>query len=177
LCLSVGLGPAQTICPNGSAQLSATGGVAYQWSPATGLSNIFSSNPIANPTVSTTYCVTVTDVSGCTGVGCTVVNVENNLAPNAGPDQTICRNSSAQLTASGGTSYQWSPTIGLNNAFINNPIATPSTTTTYCVTVTDATGCTGIDCVTIAVDNNSNPNAGLDQMVCNGGSTQLQLFE
>lgn len=37
--------------------------------------------------------------------------------------------------------YSWNPATGLSNPNINNPVATPATTTTYTVTLTDSTGC------------------------------------
>jgi hypothetical protein len=42
-----------------------------------------------------------------------------------------------QLMASGGLSYKWTPTEGLSNAYIRNPIAKPASTTTYTVYITD----------------------------------------
>jgi hypothetical protein len=48
------------------------------------------------------------------------------------------------LTASGGSgsgyTYLWSPATGLNDATLANPTASPTSTTTYAVTVTDASG-------------------------------------
>jgi len=46
----------------------------------------------------------------------------------------ICRGESIQLQASGANSYQWTPTTGLNNPNIANPIASPTQTTTYTIT-------------------------------------------
>src|SRR5687767_10711010 len=49
-----------------------------------------------------------------------------------------CAGVSYQLNATPGyTSYSWSPTTGLNNPSIPNPIATPSVTTTYTVTISN----------------------------------------
>lgn len=48
-----------------SIQLNASGGVSYSWSPATGLSSTTIANPAARPSVTTTYTVTVTNISGC----------------------------------------------------------------------------------------------------------------
>jgi gliding motility-associated-like protein len=48
---------------------------------------------------------------------------------------TLCLGQSTQVSVAGGSSYQWSPTTGLSNPTIANPIATPLTTTTYSVTV------------------------------------------
>jgi hypothetical protein len=58
---------------------------------------------------------------------------------------------SAQLNASGGVSYLWSPATGLSDLTIPNPVASPSSTTVYTVTVTDANGCIDSDDVTVEV--------------------------
>ena len=49
------------ICPGESAQLEATGGTEYIWSPSVGLSDSSIANPVASPPVSTLYTVTVRD--------------------------------------------------------------------------------------------------------------------
>ncbi len=75
---------------------------------------------------------------------------------NAGEDVTInCTNTTAQLTATGGVSYSWSPAAGLSATNIANPIANPTATTTYTVTVTGANGCTATDDVKVTVDKTS----------------------
>ena len=112
----------------------ASGGVSYAWSPSTGLNNSNTAAPLATVTTTTTYCVTVTDASGCTGVDCMTLSVNDPVIANAGVDVTICENESTGLNATGGSSYRWSPTNGLSNANIASPIATPTFTTNYCVT-------------------------------------------
>jgi gliding motility-associated-like protein len=54
-----------------------------------------------------------------------------------GPSGTtrICEGEQVQLNASGGTSYSWSPAVGLSSTSAANPIASPTSTTTYRVTV------------------------------------------
>jgi len=54
---------------------------------------------------------------------------------NAGEGDTICIGESTQLNASGSQNgaYTWTPTTGLSNPDIANPIAIPNTTTTYTV--------------------------------------------
>jgi gliding motility-associated-like protein len=46
-------------------------------------------------------------------------------------DTTLCRNSNIQLNALSALSYCWSPSIGLSNSTVANPIASPLVTTTY----------------------------------------------
>lgn len=64
----------------------------------------------------------------------------------------ICPTGSANLTASGATSYVWSPTTGLSCSTCPNPVATPASTTTYTVTGTTG-GCSNDSYITIDVDN------------------------
>ncbi len=70
---------------------------------------------------------------------------------------SICAGSSSQLNInlSGGLAphtYQWSPTTGLSNPALPYPVATPASTTTYYVTVTDNLGTTATSNVTVTVN-------------------------
>ncbi len=56
-------------------------------------------------------------------------------------------------------SYSWSPAAGLTDAGIQNPIASPTETTTYTVTYTNGDGCTATDQVMVTVDCNTAPVA------------------
>ncbi len=67
------------------------------------------------------------------------------------PDTVICKGQSIQLEASGGIEYLWSPSTGLNDSTIANPIATPTETTTYTLTTRNAGGCTQELTTTITV--------------------------
>jgi len=58
--------------------------VNYSWSPAAGLSDPAIKNPMANPSVTTTYTLTVTTAGGCTdSADITVTVIENVIIPNA----------------------------------------------------------------------------------------------
>ena len=59
--------------------------------------------------------------------------------PNLGPDKQVCTGHSITLTASGGGSYVWNVAPPNTTASIT---VTPSTATTYMVTVTSVQGCT-----------------------------------
>ncbi|MFK7982956.1 MAG: gliding motility-associated C-terminal domain-containing protein, partial [Saprospiraceae bacterium] len=166
-------GPDQTTCAGGTVQLTANGGATYNWSPTFGLNNPNIANPTLTPIATTTYTVTSTTAEGCTGTDQVTVFVNNAVQVNAGANQTVCAGGTAQLSASGGISYSWSPTFGLSNPNIANPTVTPIATTTYTVTVRTAGGCTVTDQVTVAVGNTATVNAGADQRICSGGSAFL----
>ena len=61
----------------------------------------------------------------------------NSFSISASPTSgSICPGETINLSASGATTYSWSPSNGLSNATIANPIASPAITTTYIVTGT-----------------------------------------
>lgn len=66
------------ICLGESTVIGAIGGVAYSWSPAAGLNSTTVSQPVASPTVSTTYQVDITDAGGCVGTFLVQVDVDTN---------------------------------------------------------------------------------------------------
>jgi gliding motility-associated-like protein len=65
---------------------------------------------------------------------------------------TVNLGDTLQLFASGAESYSWTPTQGLSCADCSNPLASPTETTTYVVTGSNANGCVSSDTITIAVD-------------------------
>lgn len=69
-------GTSATIVAGGSAPLTASGGVTYVWIPATGLSDPNISNPTASPSITTTYCVFVSDANNCTDSACVTIYLE-----------------------------------------------------------------------------------------------------
>ena len=92
----------------------------------------------------------------------------------AGLPQTICFGGSVQLTATGGTSYSWSPSTGLSSTTGNVVTASPSISTTYVITVTDLFGCS--ETASVAVTVLLNPTISVSPgsaSICTGASVQL----
>ncbi|HEX7412654.1 MAG TPA: PKD domain-containing protein, partial [Bacteroidia bacterium] len=84
---------------------------------------------------------------------------------------TICAGTSATLTASGTSSYTWTPTASLNTNTGASVIASPTITTIYTVTGTTGT-CTASNTTTVVV--NPTPIAnffGVDTIGCSPLST------
>ena len=137
-------------CVNpGTASVTVGGGsppYTYSWSNGATTSNIGGLG-------AGNYCVSITDNKGCQDTVCFIISGTPlptiTIAP---PTDTICLGSSANLTASGGVSYTWLPTIGLSCNTCPNPSAGPNVTTTYTVTGTDANGCKNKDSITITVE-------------------------
>src|SRR6185312_7051713 len=101
------------------------------WSPSTGLSATNISNPVASPTVTTTYTVTIVDTGACGGTFKDSVKVTvdtlNFKNIRISSDTSICTGNSVTLHASGGPNYKWS--TGATTTSIN--IANDSATQTY----------------------------------------------
>ncbi len=163
------------ICEGETTGLNATGGVSYEWEPGEGLSETTIANPQASPLATTEYTVTVTDIYGCTASDEVTVTVNSLPDADAGTDKEICRGGQVQLNATGGSSYQWSPSSSLNDPEIHNPVATPSSTTEYTVAVTNDAGCMSTDNVTVTVNPLPSVNAGANASLCEGESAEITV--
>ena len=141
-----------SICQGKSVRLSVVGGEQYLWSPPDGLDNPNSPTPIATPAKTTTYRVTATKAGSCPGIDSITVAVLPAVVATAAPDTTLCVGESVELWATGGEQYLWSPADGLDDPRSSNPVARPAQTTTYRVTVTNVSGCSGVDSVTVQVN-------------------------
>ena len=159
------------ICYGDSTTLNASGGVNYVWNPTTSLSNPNIANPISSAIITTTYTVTVMGDNGCSASDNVVISVYPQIPAYAGLDQSICRlQESANLTASGGIAYNWNPTTGLSNPNVYNPTATPTSTTTYTIIVSDANACTATDNVIVTVNSIPTYTFTSDSVNCYSGT-------
>jgi len=169
------------ICSGESSQLNAvaTGGTSYAYSwtsnPQGFTSNL--QNPVVTPSVTTTYYVTVNS-GGCTDEDAVTVTVNPAPTVNAtASTSAICAGESVTLNAaaSGGTNYTYSWTSNPPgfSSNLQNPVASPTVTTTYYVTVTSA-GCSGTDFVTVTVNPVPSVTASAsDTEICEGESVTL----
>lgn len=135
-------GPDTSICNTHSYVLRATGdALQYSWSPSTGLSDPGILNPTATPITTTSYTLTGR-IGKCVNSSVVNVKVVPFPAANAGRDTTICLGFDTQISASGGSIYQWTPALFLSNSSIANPsVVQPPRTMEYIVTVRDTLGC------------------------------------
>jgi gliding motility-associated-like protein len=174
------LTPNDTICIGSSVNLRVAGSPAYNysWSPATGLSNPYSQDPVATPTVTTTYHVSVSD-SGCSGSSSLTITVLNPDPAILTQDTAICDGVSftLQVLSNPGITYLWTPSSGLSNPNIPDPVASPTVSVTYTLTATTATS-SGIPCsanneIIVTVLPPLLVNAGPDQSICLNSAIKL----
>jgi gliding motility-associated-like protein len=165
-----------TSCEGDPVQLFAfSDGLQYTWSPAGSLNNPALQNPIASPVMTTNYQV-ISRIGKCSATDNINVRVVPYPFADAGPDTTICYNTSAQLKGQiTGSSFFWTPQSSLNNANILNPIAKPTHSTIYILTVRDTIGCPkpGFDTAMVIVLPKVNAFAGRDTAVVVGQLLQF----
>lgn len=152
-----------------AATLTASGGGTYTWDDAS-----TAAMRVVNPTMTTTYTVTVSDANGCTATAnrtitivtaptASIMETDNSCTPN---DGKVLSGAPTTLTASGGGSYNWDDASSLAVR-----VVFPATNTTYTVTVTDTNGCTATASNSVTVitgptasivetDNSCTPNDG-----------------
>ncbi|MCB2203682.1 SBBP repeat-containing protein [bacterium] len=180
----VDAGNDRALCPGGSEALQANvrdgrPPYTYTWSPAEGLNNVESANPVATPGRSTRYVITVRDALGCTASDSVMVRVHPAVAVDAGRSLEACANAPVRLRAAvtGGQApfrYSWKPAVGLDNPGLQSPQLMPQKDAVYIVTVTDANGCTGSDTLSVSVHRPPVVDAGDNQALCAGDELKLR---
>ncbi|MFZ4522018.1 MAG: GEVED domain-containing protein [Bacteroidales bacterium] len=184
-------GPAY-VCTGTGTTLSLSGtytdiGITYQWASGTTPGGPYptvlgtaATQATGSLTVPTYYSCTVT----CTLSGFSMTTVEKSVLINALPSIAVSPTSGAicnpggtavTLTASGGVSYAWSPTLGLSPSSGSPVLANPLTSTTYTVTGTDVNGCmnTATAAISIGVTVAMTSVVATPPSVCSGGGSSL----
>ena len=153
------------ICIGKTATLTASGATSYLWNTASSSPSI-----IVSPSSSTGFTVTGSNAAGCSATRTIALFVNPLPTINITPASTnICIGKTATLTANGASTYTWNTTA--TTAVI---AVTPSTTTNYVVTGTDANGCVNSNNASVIV--NPLPNvlsAAGPTVVCIGSSSNL----
>lgn len=133
------------VCDGEQTTLTGGGASTYSWTGGVQDGVAFA------PTATNTYQVTGTDANGCSNTSAT--NIIVNPLPTitaTPPTQVICGSTPVTVAGGGagtGGSYVWTGGI-----FDNTPF-TPTSTTTYQVTGTDANGCSNTATAQVVVDN------------------------
>ncbi len=138
---------AVNICNPTNSTFTASGSNGtYTWNPG----SLFGSSITVNPPVSTIYTVTGTDIGGCSNTATASVNISPGANIQINPAyEEHCVGGYSVLNATGGVSYTWMP----GSIPGSSVVLTPTTSTIYTVTGTDAFGCTGTSISTVVVTN------------------------
>ncbi len=165
--VTVNAGPSLTvtpssaaICANATATLVANGATTYSWNTGATTQGI-----AVTPSVTTIYTVTGVGTNSCSSSVAFTQTVNPNPTVTATTSNTlICVGNSATLTASGATTYSWTPAVPLTG------VISPTANTTYTVIGTDSNGCTNTTTVLQSVS----PCTGVESILAN--STGINLF-
>lgn len=160
-------GPAYA-CPGGGAQLSpvvdpggGSGPYTYSWSPSTDLSDPNILNPIASPSVATTYTLTVTDTNNFSFSSTVEVLIDNSPTPVADFTDSVAGGNSVYFTdlSANATTYHWDFGDG-NMSSMQSPNHTYLSLGSYTVTLIASNNC-GADTTTMSYDVTSIRDLGL----------------
>ncbi|HRK28701.1 MAG TPA: T9SS type A sorting domain-containing protein, partial [Chitinophagales bacterium] len=170
-------GTVSGLCEGESINITASGGITYQWSGPGGYTSSGANllRPNATPAMSGIYTVTITAADGC------IANVTISVAVHPLPpasimgDNAICSGENIVLTATGGISYSWSGPGGYTNTsnVVNRGNATAAMAGTYTVTVTNANSCTASASMMVTVNTAPVVNIIGSTNACLGGTISL----
>ncbi len=156
---------------NGSATVTATGLAPLNIS--------FNTTPVQTGATATNlaagnYTATITDANNCSTTLNFTVAQTNNLTLSTRSDTTICQGSSfTPNLQSNGTSFSWSPSAGVSNPAILNPVLSPQATAQYTLTTTLGS-CIKTTSFTVTV-NTVNVSTRADTAICQGASFRPNL--
>lgn len=155
-----------SICIGASAVLTAGGASTYTWNTSATTTTIS-----VSPTVTTSYTVTGTAANTCTNTAVRTLTVNPLPTINVSTSSSvICIGQSANLNASGASTYTWMPGSLVGAAVV----ATPTANTTYTVTGTSAGGCNNTAVRSVTVNPLPTINtAASNSVICAGQSTTL----
>lgn len=123
-----------TVCNGNSTTLFGNGASTYTWN-----SFVVAPSLAVSPSSNTTYTLSGTNSFGCVNTTTAAVIVTNNPLPTIllNGSGTSCVGQTVNIAANGASTYTWQPG-GLNGFFVS---VSPTVTTVYTVTGTDANGC------------------------------------
>lgn len=142
-----------TICEGEYVTLKASGSKFFNISPTYNYSKIDSVTFKVNPSVSTTYKITGSSVNGCSGSDSIALTVHPNPVLTVSPKvKTIYRGNQVTITATGASSYSWSPSLYLLSSATGSTInAKPDSNIVYYLTGTSQFGCKSYDLAIVYV--------------------------
>jgi len=112
-----------------------------------------------------TYNLIVTDAKLCSDEKSFVVPALFTVVADAGQDTALCFGETFILNGQGGSLLIWSPTEGLSNPNIYNPVVSITDNATYILTAVDPNNCFDSDTINIIIRPDEGLNANNDTTV------------
>lgn len=161
-----------TVCAGVETTLYASGGVAYRWTPAAGITDPTASSVVVRPMTTTTYTVHVTSAAGCVDSSKITVTVADSVTVVLSSDTTICAGTSVQLTCGNTGVVTWTDRSTGATTVGTTLTVRPITTTWYVVDVVVG-GCTGRDSVRVNVTAGPPLDISADTTICIGDTATI----
>lgn len=167
-------GPDMPYCDGDPVTLAGNGGDTYQWFDLTNNTIIGTTASVTINPVGDVDFRMITWIGACSDTDFVSITELPASPAQAVGDTSICEGQSTPLDVVGAvnSTFSWSPTIGLSDPLIQNPIATPSTSTVYTVTITSSSGCVKTDSVAVVID----PTPQVDFMVADVCDEETSIF-
>lgn len=168
------------ICYGDALRLTATGGISYVWATMENPENVIShgSSITVNPTMTTTYVVTVTNSYSCVDTAHYTLIVHPNPEVAITPsEEEVCFGFPVTLTTStNGNVFAWSHSESMDDPTVSAPTVIPTTTMEYTVTVTDSvTSCQTESSVEIVVHPSPSIASDVISGVCYGDTLTIAM--
>lgn len=161
--VTIKISPDVSVCKGANANLTASGGVNYLWSPSSNLSPTVGASVVANPSITTVY--SVREANGCSNTATARINIYQVPVTISGPLVT-CSGSPVDLSATVSAGYLWSTGATVKSIEV-------SSAGNYSVTVTNAYGCSNSSSITVAAGSTPTISISGSLLVCNGIPTTL----
>ncbi len=140
------------ICLNQIVQLHAdSGDYIYTWRPYGGLTNYSTFNPVARPSATTTYTVTIRN-GPCLSIDSSIIVVKPIPWVQATPDSMmVLPRQNITLNVIGTPPFIWTPSTGLSCTECSSPSVTIDSNRMYYIQVADSDGCYAYDSIKVDV--------------------------
>ena len=138
-----------SVCPGGTISItpSVSGGT---WAATNSTASVSLGSVTGITPGTDTIRYTITNSCGSTASSVTVTI--NTLPTISVPSASVCTGTTTTLSASGATTYTWSPSAGISTTTGTTVTFTPGATTVYTITGTSAAGCTATTTATVTVN-------------------------
>jgi hypothetical protein len=153
-----------TMCAGQISTLSLSGASFYSVTPLA-----IPPSYTVSPSATTIYTIVGTSSIGCTSTVFATLPITPSPTLNVTASPSIiCSGQSSTLSATGGASYTWTPTIPMTG------IVSPTTTTTYTASTSNSLGCTSTKTVTIFASTTPTVSISASStLICAGQSATL----
>lgn len=152
------------ICPGEKVTIRTVGGVNYQIDPIYNVSKPKPDSFIVSPNQTTKYYLFGTNSFGCQGKDSLIIDVSPNPTITINPTlTTIKKGDSFNITATGGSQYEWTPSKYIKGSNQQASILVkPDSDIVYTVLVTNIEGCKSKGISIVYVQQNPNPPSSIN---------------